>query len=180
MHLIRGTGLKGLGGITPATEKLIRPMLTVTRQDVLDFLQEYCLKFVADSTNETDAFLRNRLRHHVMPLLTEENPKIAENLSQMALRLRLDEEFIAEQVGSTDSLSVESLKTMPKALRSRTLERFLKASGVKEPEDAHIALAESLVFSDRPSARAAFPGGVTIARNYDTLEALQAEVESYI
>jgi tRNA(Ile)-lysidine synthase len=64
---------------------------------------------------------------------------------------------------------------MPKSLRSRALEAFLKESGVKEPEDVHIALAESLVFSDKPSAKASFPGGVTIARNYDRLEALELE-----
>ena len=172
MHLVRGTGLKGLGGITPIHGNVIRPMLKVTRQDVEDFLEEWCLSHIEDSSNETDAFLRNRIRHHVMPLLTRENPKIAENLSQMALRLRLDEEFITAQIDSTALPSVESLKNMPKALRSRALEAFLKRSGVKEPEDAHIILAESLVFSDRPSARAAFPGGVTIARNYDRLEAL--------
>ncbi len=172
MHLIRGTGLKGLGGITPVQGNVIRPMLRVTRQDVEAFLEEWCLSHIEDSSNETDAFLRNRIRHHVMPLLTAENPKIAENLSQMALRLRLDEEFLSQQTNSTTLPTVESLKTMPKALRSRHLEAFLKASGVKEPEDAHIAMAEALVFSDRPSARASFPGGVTIARNYDRLEAL--------
>jgi hypothetical protein len=61
-----------------------------------------------------------------MPLLVEENPKIAENLSQMALRLRLDEEFLSQQADSTVLPTVESLKTMPKALRSRALEAFLK------------------------------------------------------
>ena len=172
MHLIRGTGLKGLGGITPIHGNVIRPMLKVTRQDVEDFLDEWCLSHIEDSSNETDTFLRNRIRHHVMPLLTKENPKIAENLSQMALRLRLDEEFLSQQGNSTALPPVESLKTMHPALRNRALERFLKESGVREPEDAHIALAESLVFSDRPSARASFPGGVTIARNYDRLECL--------
>ena len=172
MHLIRGTGLKGLGGITPVQGNVIRPMLRVTRQDVEDFLDEWCLSHIEDSSNGTDAFLRNRIRHHVMPLLVKENPKIAENLSQMALRLRLDEEFLSQQIDSTALPSVESLKNMPQALRSRALEAFLKASGVKEPEDAHIAMAEALVFSDRPSARASFPGGVTVARSYDRLEAL--------
>ena len=172
MHLIRGTGLKGLGGITPIHGNVIRPMLKVTRQDVEDFLDEWCLSHIEDSSNETDVYLRNRIRHHVMPLLTKENPKIAENLSQMALRLRLDEEFLSQQGNSTALPPVESLKTMHPALRSRALERFLKESGVREPEDAHIALAESLVFSDRPSARASFPGGLTIARNYDRLECL--------
>ena len=42
LHLVRGTGLNGLGGITPKTDRIIRPMLGITRQDVLDFLQEYC------------------------------------------------------------------------------------------------------------------------------------------
>ena len=172
MHLIRGTGLKGLGGITPIHGSVIRPMLRTTRQDVEAFLEEWCLTHIEDSSNGTDAFLRNRIRHHVMPLLTCENPKIAENLSQMALRLRMDEEFLSQQIDSTALPSVESLKTMPKALRNRALEVFLKQSGVREPEDAHIAMAEALVFSDKPSAKASFPGGVTIARSYDRLEVL--------
>ena len=177
MHLIRGTGLKGLGGITPIHGKVIRPMLKATRQDVEAFLEEWCLSHIEDSSNETDAFLRNRVRHHVMPLLAKENPKIAENLSQMALRLRLDEEFLSAQANSTALPGVASLKNMPKALRNRALENFLKENGVKEPEDSHIALAESLVFSDRPSARASFPGGITLARNYDRLEVLNGERE---
>jgi len=172
MHLIRGTGLKGLGGITPIHGNVIRPMLKVTRQEVESFLEEWCLSHIEDSSNETDAFLRNRIRHHVMPILAQENPKIAENLSQMALRLRLDEEFLCQQSNSTTLPTVESLKNMPKSIRSRTLERFLKESGVKEPEDSHITLAESLLFSEKPSARASFPGGVTIAREYDRLVCL--------
>lgn len=172
MHLIRGTGLKGLGGITPVHGNVIRPMLKVTRQDVESFLEEWCLSHIEDSSNETDTFLRNRIRHHVMPLLAAENPKIAENLSQMALRLRLDEEFLSQQTDFAVLPTVEKLKTMPKALRSRALEAFLKKSGVKEPEDAHISMAESLLFSDKPSARASFPGGVILAREYDALVCL--------
>lgn len=172
MHLIRGTGLKGLGGITPAYGNVIRPMLNVTRSDVEEFLQEWCLDHIEDSSNESDAFLRNRIRHHVMPLLNQENPKLAENLSKMALRLREDEILLSSQANFVTLPGVESLKTMPPALRSRALEQFLKENGVKEPEDAHIALAEALVFSDKPSARASFPGGVTITRKYDTLAVL--------
>ena len=169
LHLIRGTGLKGLGGIAPQRGKLIRPMLSVTRQEVEAFLNEWSLPHVEDSSNETDAFLRNRIRHHVMPILQEENPKIGENLSKMALRLRLDEEYLARQSTFETPPDVHTLRTLPKALRSRALETFLKQSGVLEPEDAHIAQAEALVFSENPSAKAAFPGGVTISRSYDSL-----------
>ena len=171
MHLVRGTGLKGLGGIAPQRGKLIRPMLGITRREVEDFLAEWHLPHVEDSTNETDAFLRNRLRHHVMPLLQAENPRIAENLSQMALRLREDEACLTRQSHYETLPEVEILRTLPPAVRTRMLERFLKENGVREPEDVHIAQAEALVFSDSPSASAAFPGGVTLSRQYGYLTA---------
>ena len=173
MHLVRGTGLKGLGGITPIQGNVIRPMLKCTRQDVEEFLAEWCLSHVEDSSNAGDAFLRNRIRHHVMPLLKQENPKLAENLSQMALRLREDEILLSQQANFETLPTVESLKTMPAALRSRCLERFLKENGVKEPEERHIAMTEALVYSDKPSARANLPGGVTVSRCYDRLEVIR-------
>ena len=175
MHLVRGTGLKGLGGIAPVNGKLIRPMLTVTRQQVLAFLEEYHIPHIEDSSNETDEFLRNRLRHHVMPLLTAENPRLAENLSAMALRLRQDEEALSQMAAFETLPTVEDFKKQPPAVRNRMLERFLKENGVREPEAQHIALAESLIFSDKPSAKAHFPGGVTVSRNYDRLEVLSDE-----
>lgn len=169
LHLVRGTGLRGLGGIAPVRGRIIRPMLGITRQEVLAFLEEYHIPFREDSSNGTDRFLRNRLRHHVLPLLKEENPRLAENLSAMALRLRLDEQALEElSAGQTD---VAGLRAMAPALRSRALERFLKENGVREPECAHIAQAEALVMSENPSAHARFPGGVTVSRQYDRLVA---------
>ena len=169
MHLIRGTGLKGLGAIAPVNGKLIRPMLSLTRQDVEDFLLEYHLPHIEDSSNQTDHFLRNRIRHQVMPLLKAENPSLAENLSAMALRLRQDEAALDQLASDRVEATVSELRTMEPAIRNRILEKFLKASSVREPEAQHIALAEALVFSDKPSATAVFPGDVTIGRNYDRL-----------
>ena len=166
MHLVRGTGLKGLGAIAPVNGNLIRPLLGVTRQEILAFLKEYHISYITDSSNETDDFLRNRLRHHVMPLLVQENPRFAENLSAMALRLRADEDALS-QPAQTD---VAVLKAMHPAHRSRALGAFLESCGVKEPDAEHIALAESLVFSQKPSAKADFPGGITVRRNYGVLE----------
>ena len=174
LHLVRGTGLKGLGGITPKGENLIRPMLTVTREEVLSFLAEYHLSFVEDGSNETDAFLRNRLRHHVMPLLRRENPRLAENLSDMAMDLRRDEEALRAMVDKTLP-DVQTLRQMSAPLRSRALEQFLKENGVREPERCHIAMAESLVFSDNPSAKADLPGGITVSRCYDRLTVAQPQ-----
>ena len=170
MRMVRGTGLKGLGAIAPVRGRIIRPMLTVTRQDVTAFLEEYHLSFVEDSSNGTDAFLRNRLRHGVMPLLKGENPAFCENLSEMALRLREDEAALDQLAQLEDRLDVERLRQAGGAVRRRILTKFLQHSGVKEPEAEHILLAEKLVFSPKPSAKAQFPGGVTIARDYGVLK----------
>ena len=176
MHLVRGTGLKGLGGIAPVRGNLIRPMLGITRQQVLSFLEEYHIPFVEDSTNGEDSFLRNRLRHHVMPLLKQENPSLAENLSDMAMDLRRDEAQL-EMLARYEQLPrVEELKALSQPVRRRMLANFLKERGVREPERRHILLAEQLVFSEKPSAVGGFPGGITLTRNYDQLEvATQAQ-----
>ena len=176
MHLVRGTGLKGLGAIAPVRGQIIRPMLTVTRAEVLAFLEGYSLPHREDSSNGSDRFLRNRIRHHVMPLLRQENPKLAENLSQMALRLRQDEEVLSELAQVEGPLEIQALRAMPEAQRSRVLERFLKDNGVREPEAEHIALADAVVFSERPSAKARFPGGITLGRCYGSLQ-IQEEPE---
>ena len=172
MHLVRGTGLKGLGGIAPVNGNLIRPMLTITRSEVLAFLAEYSIPYVEDSSNSGDDFLRNRLRHHVMPLLKQENPSLSQNLSAMAERLRQDEQALTAEVEKQYTEDVYQLRAMEPAMRSRVLNQMLLCAGVKEPEESHIAAMEKLVFSDKPSARAEFPGGVVMARNYDTLKAI--------
>lgn len=169
LHLVRGTGLKGLGGIAPVRGNIIRPMLTVTRQEVLRFLQEYHIGCRQDSSNDSDQFLRNRLRHQVMPLLKEENPRLAVNLSSMARSLRQDEQLLTDLAGEGEFPDVSALRQMHLALRGRVLERFLKENGVREPEREHILLLEQLVFSVNPSAKARFPGNVTVTRCYDRL-----------
>ncbi len=175
MHLVRGTGLKGLGGISPASGVLIRPMLNITRAEVLTFLTEYSIPYVEDSTNAGDDFLRNRLRHHVMPLLQAENPCLSQKLSAMAGRLRQDEQALDEIVQSNMTDSVPQLRQLTPGIRSRVLRQRLFNAGVKEPEAEHIRAMEKLIFSENPSAKASFPGGVTFCRCYDALQVCSGE-----
>ena len=171
MHLLRGTGLKGLGGIAPVNGKIIRPMLNITRQEVEGFLEEYHLPHREDSSNAGDEFLRNRIRHHVMPLLRAENPGVSLSLSATARRLRQDEDFLQSQL-EPELPPVSRLRELPEALQSRYLERFLKENGVPEPEQIHISALRGLLYAPKPSARLDFPGGILIARDYDRLTVL--------
>ena len=171
MHLLRGTGLKGLGGIAPKNGNIIRPLLNVTRAEITDFLSEYSLSFVEDSTNAEDDFLRNRLRHNVIPLLKEENPQFAVRTSQMALRLREDEEFIQSSLKETEDVSI--LRQMHPAVRVRAITAFFENSGVKEPGARQMEAVEDLIFSNNPSASVRFSNGVTIGRCYDKLQVIE-------
>ena len=168
MHLIRGSGLRGLGGITPKSDRLIRPMLDVTRAQVEEFLNENYIRHIEDSSNATDAYLRNRLRHHVMPLLRAENPSIATGLSAAAQRIRQDAALLDDLAEKLDRKDVNALRDAPGPLRRRAIEGLLRENGFPEPSAEHIRQAEQVVFSENPSARVTL-GGVTLRRSYDRL-----------
>lgn len=172
MHLLRGAGLKGLGGINPVSGNVIRPMLAITRQEVEAFLQEYHLPHREDSSNAGDDFLRNRIRHRVMPLLRAENPSVALTISGMAARVHQDEALLQSML-EEPMPPVSRLRTLPVSLQVRYAERFLKESGIAEPEQAHIQGVLSLIASGKPSARRNFPGGTVIARDYERLVRVQ-------
>ena len=81
INLIRGTGLRGLTGISPKNGYILRPMLGVSRADILAFLAAEQQDFVTDSTNLVDDVMRNKIRLNILPLLTEINPSIVESIA---------------------------------------------------------------------------------------------------
>ena len=88
LHLLRGSGLRGLTGIPPKRDGIIRPLLTTTRTQILEYLRIYSLPHVEDSSNTDDRFSRNHLRRHVVPLLREIDPWPEERVGEPAAVLR--------------------------------------------------------------------------------------------
>lgn len=90
LHLMRGTGLEGLAGIQPIrkNQNLIRPLLPFFKNDLLAYAQENELAFVEDSSNASDHYTRNKLRHLVMPTLREIFPDVDQQLSANIERFR--------------------------------------------------------------------------------------------
>ena len=87
MNLIRGTGIHGLQGIKPRNGNIIRPLLCVSRKEILEWLGEIGQDYVTDSTNLEDDVTRNKLRLNIIPLLEEINPAASENIAKTALRM---------------------------------------------------------------------------------------------
>ena len=88
LNLIRGTGIDGLTGIRPLSGRIVRPLLNVTRSDNTDYLNSLGQTWVDDSTNATDDYARNRIRHRLLPLMEEINPAAVQNILTTARNLR--------------------------------------------------------------------------------------------
>ncbi|MCL2018606.1 MAG: tRNA lysidine(34) synthetase TilS [Oscillospiraceae bacterium] len=105
LNMVRGTGLRGLCGIPPVryvdsdsdfAHTIIRPMIEMTRADVLAYLKEKNAEFITDLSNFSDEFTRNYLRHSVIPSLEKINPSFISGLTGMCIFLRSDDEYLQD------------------------------------------------------------------------------------
>lgn len=88
LNLVRGTGLPGLLGIAPVRGRMIRPLLYTSKQEILDFARTHTITWREDSSNATDHYRRNVLRHQVLPVLQQLNPSLEGTFRHTTERLR--------------------------------------------------------------------------------------------
>ena len=121
MNLLRGSGIRGLGGIRPRNGQVVRPLLAVSRAEIEEWLQTQGWDYVTDSSNLSDAYTRNFIRLRVLPLLEQLNPAARETIARSAAHLSAAEQLYAYTVEearkvvfvSADSLSIEALMRYP-------------------------------------------------------------------
>ncbi|MFT4570851.1 MAG: tRNA(Ile)-lysidine synthase [Hyphomicrobiaceae bacterium] len=157
-RLARGTGRRGLSGISPVRNGLLRPLLDASRQELRDFLQRRQLAYCEDSSNDSDRYARNRIRHTVVPAFREALGEDAlDRVPAMARRWRLDEEYLGSEVerftiwcerGPKGELDLAALDQCPLPLRGRILRRwFERRDGRPTLGVAEIEILEGLVIA---------------------------------
>ena len=176
-RLARGTGTDGLRGIPERAGDLVRPLLGMSRDRILDYLRAHDLPYATDPSNQSDAYARNRLRHRVLPQLEQVHPGAGANIAAAAKLAAADRDFIepfaaaladrAEATGSGWRIPLEALQTSHPALRGRAV-RILCGRLGAEPGLRHVEAVLALAHKG-PSARADLPGGITARRQYDWL-----------
>lgn len=97
-HVTRGTGTKGLIGIPAVRGNIIRPLLYCSRKQIEAYCEEKKLTFVTDSSNLSDVYSRNRLRHHVIPQLEEINPAFLKSAVRLSKQTVLEEDYLQKQL----------------------------------------------------------------------------------
>lgn len=86
-NISKGTGVKGLVGIPAKNGNIIRPILGLTTDEILEFLKSKNQSFRSDKSNDTDKYARNKIRHHVLPILKEINPSLIDTITEHSKRL---------------------------------------------------------------------------------------------
>lgn len=126
INLIRGTGIAGLTGIAPVNGRIIRPLLGLSRDDILAYLSATGYGYVTDSTNAETVYVRNKIRNSILPLMREINPSVSEAIERTAGNLRqveylyrcAVEQAVSQMVhleGGNACISIEKLKKHPAA-----------------------------------------------------------------
>ncbi len=186
MRVIRGSGLSGLRGIKYRREdRVIRPLLDVTRREIEEYCNAAGLEYITDSTNADDSYTRNRVRHKLLPMLEDDfNPNVVNALANLALNLDQDTEFIdgySERLyerlkapspgGRYKALHIESLKTVKSgSIVSRLI--LLCARDTMEVgyslEKRHIDAVLKIISGEGTAEE--LPGGLTVRERYGWLE----------
>ena len=188
IHLARGTGLRGLGGIAPVKGNVIRPLLCVRRKEIEAFLQERNESYCIDDTNASDQYTRNRIRNHVLPYLEEQiNPRAVAHMNETMEQIRQVQELLDcwtqkawEQCVSQETLGYsiceEPYKTIPEVVKPLLLKRMLAevAGCEKDLEAVHIAKLQEL-FEKQTSRKIDFPYGMEAKRNYEGIVVYKKE-----
>ena len=146
-NISRGTALTGLCGIPAKRGRIIRPLILCTRAQVEKYCHDNLIPFVTDSTNLSDGYTRNRIRHNVIPVLRDINPSVEETVSRMCISLKEDSEFldgaaddyIEKSIRDDGSLSTGDLIKLNISIQKRVIRKYIeqKIAGINL-ENIHI------------------------------------------
>lgn len=184
-HLFRGTGLTGLVGIRPARGELVRPILCLSRAAIEDFLQARGIEYRHDSTNDTDDYTRNKIRHHILPYTEQEIVQgTVGNMTRTADILAETEQYIEEQVQIAREncvtellgeipgflLQLEAFSRLHEFLKKRLVLDLLKELSPKHKDIAAIHVEDVCLLTEREGNREIhLPYGIRARRQYGEL-----------
>ncbi len=179
MRLLRGAGSAGLAGIPPVRGTIIRPLIEITREEVLRRLSQSGLPFATDPSNAKPLYTRNRIRLEVLPLLKQFNPRVVETLVAGAALLRDEHEAlelsvaavadaITKRSGNGLTIQREAFLALHRATRRRLLRRsadeLLGAPSMLS--SSHIEEALLFMASAQTGRTMSLPQGLMLERSY--------------
>lgn len=193
-RILRGVGTDGLSGISYKRRDengnvIIRPLLDVSKANILAFCLENNITTCVDATNDQPLYTRNKIRLELIPYLEKEyNANIKDTMIRLGKISSIDKDFlwcqaheefmtiIKEKSSNTMTLNGERLRTLHRAIRQRVVSLALSEIGLCEDVSyAHFEGCEEIIFNQKPSARLDLPGGYYITKVYDDVRVVGIE-----
>ena len=192
MRLLRGAGTSGLSGMSAGVgSRYVRPLLCATRVEIEDYLKERGIPFRTDGSNSDTRFLRNRIRHELLPYLKTFNPSISDRLIATAQILSADEALLesltdrafdrlALSANDGIKLDIAGLLSEPRGLRFRVYRRAIRATkgNLLRMALKHLQMIDELASSPKANSHADLPGNVKVAKCYQTLSITSGTADS--
>ena len=193
-HLFRGTGIRGLAGMQPVRDEIIRPLLWAERREIEDYLREIGQDFCKDATNEEDIYTRNRIRHHILPYAEREVAAgCVQHMGQTAELLAETEDYLERQTqealaGCTKRegetcyiLDCRAFITFHPVLQKRMIYQLVKnlSPGARDISRVHVTDLCSL-FEREGNRRICLPFGISGCREYDKVILERGQTEPFL
>lgn len=179
LNLVRGAGLRGLGGIPERRGRFIRPMLGVTRRQIEGYACAQGIAYRHDSTNDDTSYARNYIRHEILPRLENVNAAAAQNIARASALLRDDEDALTQMAQSAGCTSTESdgvyidlaaWAALPEAVQKRIVRLAIaQCAGLKDIENVHVQSVMALAQGAQAGKRVDIGGALFAAVVYDKL-----------
>jgi tRNA(Ile)-lysidine synthase len=184
LYLLRGSGPVGMGGILPVRGNIVRPLIRTRRNEILGFLASQNMTYRLDTSNFDEHFLRNRIRHQLIPLLEKNyNPRISESVNRLGNILQSEEQWInqlivpifdqtvADQAKDRIALSVNRLMNLPVAPLRRVLRRAIQQvkGNLKRIACSHMDAVIDLTIRNKADGILDLPDRIRVSKQGDRL-----------
>ena len=150
LNLSRGAGSAGVSGIPPVRGNIIRPLLCLSRDEIEEYLASKNASFVTDSSNLTDDYARNKIRHNVMPVLREINSQASAHFLNASLSLREDNEYLYSEAQkfinenfTASGIDASKIAQLPQPIASRVIRLMAGTNITSAQTEAVLSLIKS-------------------------------------
>lgn len=187
MNLFRGTGASGIQGMEyERKDGYIRPLLSFSKEQIIDYVKANQVPYVTDQTNEENTYNRNFLRNQVLPLILSKWPNALNSITNLALDIALDDEYISNQLVTDAILFDDKIAKIPTsyflqdiALVSRMIFDTVKKIGIeKDFERKHINLLLKLTQNEKTGSKLDFPCGLKAIKEYNYITLINKQKEN--
>ena len=183
MRIVRGSTLKGYSGFSRIVEKdyykIVRPLITLTKDEILRFNELNGISYATDSSNNEDHYTRNRYRHIVLPFLKKEEMNVHKKFMKFSETLLENSNYIDKEANRVFNdvfingiLDIEHFKELDKVIQTKIIYTILEkiyGDDLLIIGDVHVDLIFDLINSSKPNSLVHLPNNVIVVKTYDEL-----------